>query len=80
MLDPEELERCFREWVVSLGMLCEGLQVSMDDKSKGKKPLHMVRAWVNELQLSLAQLKGDDKSNEISAVEQLLDLLGSKTR
>ena len=88
MLDPDELEICFREWTVSLGLLCEGLQVSIDgkairgshDKGKGKKPIHMVSAWVNDLKLSMAQVKVADKSNEISAIEQLLDLLELKNQ
>ena len=83
LVDPKELEKCFHEWVVSLGLLSKGLQVSIDgktirgshDKAKGKKPIHMVSAWVNELQLTLAQVKVAHKSNEISAIEQLLDLL-----
>jgi predicted transposase YbfD/YdcC len=45
------------------------------DKTLGKKAIHMVSAWAVENQLVLGQVKVDDKSNEITAIPQLLDLL-----
>ncbi len=85
-VDPASLERSFFEWVKSLGQLSEGLQISIDgkvirgshDKQREKKPIHMVSAWVNGLQLSLAQLKVSDKSNEVDAIQKLLELLDVK--
>jgi predicted transposase YbfD/YdcC len=45
------------------------------DKTLGKKAIHMVSAWAEENRLVLGQVKVDDKSNEITAIPQLLDLL-----
>jgi predicted transposase YbfD/YdcC len=45
------------------------------DETLGKKAIHMVSAWAVENQLVLGQVKVDDKSNEITAIPQLLDLL-----
>ncbi len=45
------------------------------DKASGKSPLHMVSAWGCEQRLVLAQIATDAKSNEITAVPQLLKLL-----
>jgi predicted transposase YbfD/YdcC len=45
------------------------------DKTLGKKAIHMVSAWAAENHVVLGQIKVDDKSNEITAIPQLLDLL-----
>lgn len=45
------------------------------DKATGKSALHLVSAWASELRISLGQVAVDDKSNEITAVPQLLALL-----
>jgi predicted transposase YbfD/YdcC len=45
------------------------------DKTLGKKAIHMVSAWAEENRLVLGQVKVDDKSNEITAIPQLLDLI-----
>jgi len=48
------------------------------DKASGKSPLHMVSAWGCDQRLVLAQIATDAKSNEITAVPQLLKLLSLK--
>ena len=45
------------------------------DSSKGKSAIHMVSVWANKNRLVLAQAKVEDKSNEIEATPQLLDLM-----
>ena len=45
------------------------------DKGKGKGAIHMVSAWASENQLVLGQVKVTDKSNEITAIPKLLNLL-----
>lgn len=81
-LDPEELESCFLGWVKSVSDLTKGEVVSIDGKSirgskdKGSKSIvHMVSAWANINQLSLGQVKVNDKSNEITAIPKLLEVL-----
>ena len=64
---------------------CEGV-VAIDgkvlrrsfDKASGKSPLHMVSAWGCEQRLVLAQIATDAKSNEITAVPKLLEMLTLK--
>lgn len=81
MILPEEFERCFRSWVSSVCQRTNGEIVSIDGKTvrgsadKGKNPIHMVSAWAREQQLVLGQLAVDEKSNEITAVPNLLDML-----
>lgn len=45
------------------------------DKTIGKAAIHMVSAWVAENRMVLGQVKVDDKSNEITAIPELLTLL-----
>jgi len=82
-IDPEAFAACFRSWVAAL-CDCLGLeQVAIDgkalrrshDKGKGKAALHLVSAWACASQLTLAQQATDAKSNEITAIPKLLELL-----
>jgi len=78
-LDPLEFEACFFEWVQSISAKVEGV-IAIDgktlrrshDKANGKKALHMVSAWAAENRLVLAQVAVDQKSNEITAIPELL--------
>jgi len=81
-LNPEAFEKCFLEWTHHLVKRTSGSIVSIDGKtirgSKGKgnkSAIHMVSAWVDENQITLGQLKVQDKSNEITAIPMLLDAL-----
>jgi predicted transposase YbfD/YdcC len=82
MLDPDKFEVVFREWVQLISKRIEGEVISIDGKTLrgakeyGKKsPIHMVSAWANTNNLVLGQLKVNEKSNEITAIPQLLDVL-----
>ena len=77
-----ELRECFVEWVQSIATLTDGRIVSIDGKrlcnsgSNGKKAfIHMVSAWCSSNNMVLGQVKTDQKSNEITAIPSLLDLL-----
>ncbi|MEL6352913.1 MAG: ISAs1 family transposase, partial [Cyanobacteria bacterium J06627_28] len=48
------------------------------DKGNGKEAIHMVSAWASENRLALGQVKGADKSNEITAIPKLLNILDIK--
>lgn len=83
MLDPEEFGSRFIRWVEALSERTEGDIVSVDgkvlrksfDKASAKAAIHMVSAFSAANELVLGQLKTDDKSNEITAVPKLLELL-----
>ena len=83
---PDAFQECFSNWVTSLmGPKEEGEKrhVAIDgktlkgsrDKAKGLGPLHLVSAWASERGLTLAQVATDEKSNEITAIPQLLKLI-----
>ena len=82
-LNPEEFEKSFLEWVKAIHELTEGQVIAIDGKQlrgsqdapEGKAAIYMVSAWATENQLVLGQRKVDDKSNEITAVPQLLKML-----
>lgn len=83
LLEPTQLQDCFVSWVKSIAELSLGEVVSIDGKSArhsydrgaGKGAIHMVSAWASENQLVLGQVKVADKSNEITAIPKLLNLL-----
>ncbi len=81
-IDSQQFESCFVQWVTSLAKLSKGQVVAIDGKTirgakeHGKKSLvHMVSAWACENNLVLGQIKVNEKSNEITAIPDLLDLL-----
>lgn len=81
-IDPVLFERCFTEWVSGLAQLKPREVVSIDGKtirgakaSGHKSPVHMVSAWASENQMVLGQVKVSEKSNEITAIPQLLKVL-----
>lgn len=82
LIDPAALQQRFISWVQSMAKISEGQIVSIDGKrlcnsgEQGKKAIiHMVSAWSNANNMVLGQLKVNDKSNEITAIPALLDLL-----
>ena len=81
LLNPKEFEKSFLSWVRSIAKKTKGEIVSIDgktvcgSKASKAKAIHMVNAWANANQLVLGQVKTDEKSNEITAIPTLLDLL-----
>lgn len=82
-LSPEHFQDCFVAWVSSLATLFPGEVVAIDgktlrhsyDRQHARAAIHRVSAWASEQSLVLGQLKTGDKSNEITAIPQLLDVL-----
>ena len=82
-LNPEQFRKCFVQWIQVVNESMPGQIVPIDgkqllrshDKILDKNAIHMVSAWAAENRLVLGQVKVDDKSNEITAIPQLLDLL-----
>lgn len=81
VLDPKQFLDCFIRWTQSLRTAVEQELVALDGKAlrrainQGECPKVMVSAWAVASGLSLGQLKVADKSNEITAVPQLLRVL-----
>tara|TARA_B110000008_G_C16885450_1_gene530665 strand:+ start:149 stop:1255 length:1107 start_codon:yes stop_codon:yes gene_type:complete len=81
-IDSSQFETCFIEWVKSIAELVPKEVIAIDGKtirgakSKGNKsPIHMVSAFASSNNLVLGQVKTDEKSNEITAIPKLLELL-----
>jgi len=81
-IDSSQFETSFIDWVNTISTLSKGQVIAIDGKtlrgakSKGKKsPVHMVSAWANQNNLVLGQVKVNEKSNEITAIPELLDTL-----
>lgn len=82
-LDSEAFGHYFIEWIDSLRGLTNGEVVAIDgkrmrgsyDKADGKSAIHMVSAYATNSHLCIGQLATAEKSNEITAIPQLLDLL-----
>jgi predicted transposase YbfD/YdcC len=83
-LDPDAFERCFQSWMTKLTELSGGKLVAIDGKSlrqsfahawEKNAMAHMVSAFVEANRMCFAQVKTDGKGQELSAIEQLLDML-----
>ena len=79
-IKPEELEKMYRDWVTPYVGSCFQKQINVDGKTvRGAgSHLHMVSAWIREDGVTLGQLKTDEKSNEITAIPELLESLDIK--
>jgi predicted transposase YbfD/YdcC len=82
VLDAEQFQRCFVAWVAAVSGHSEDV-IAIDGKTvrrsgrkrKGQEPIHMVSAFATRQRLVLGQVKVAEKSNEITAIPKLLDLL-----
>jgi predicted transposase YbfD/YdcC len=85
-VDPAELTQCFIAWTSALSEASGGDMVSIDgktlrhsfDRATSTAAIHMVSAWASANRLVLGQLKVEEKSNEITAIPRLLQLLDLK--
>ncbi len=82
MLEPKALQTAFREWMMGIAQLTQGGVLAIDGKTLrrslhkgGGGFVHMVSAWSSANRVVLGQLKTEEKSNEITAIPKLLDLL-----
>jgi predicted transposase YbfD/YdcC len=82
-IDPQQFQTCFINWVKSINTLINGDIISIDGKAlrhsfdtkNNKSMIHMVSAWLTSQRLVLGQVKVDEKSNEITAIPELLKVL-----
>jgi predicted transposase YbfD/YdcC len=82
-LDPGAFEKCLLSWTQAVQEAAENQLVAIDGKTlrgsrdheHGRAPIHVVSAWATVNKLSLGQVVISEKSNEITAIPQLLQLL-----
>jgi len=82
-IKPSEFEACLLSWITALHEITAGQIVAIDgktlrrsfDAAHSKSAIHMVSAWATANQISLGQVVVDEKSNEITAIPQLLKML-----
>tara|TARA_Y100000031_G_scaffold154246_1_gene201364 strand:+ start:84 stop:1223 length:1140 start_codon:yes stop_codon:yes gene_type:complete len=86
LLDGREFEKCFIEWMQEITNISKGEIIAIDGKTarrsfdtRGNKgPIHLVNAWACKNAVVLGQFKTEEKSNEITAIPKLLELLSIK--
>lgn len=84
LLNPKKFEQCLTEWSKYLQINYAGEIISIDGKSarrsgsKGVKPIHMVNAWANKNKIVLSCKALAEKSNEITAIPEVLSMLSLK--
>lgn len=80
-LDAEAFQRSFNRWVKHTFTVKPGQVVAIDGKTlrgskgNGTEAIHVVSAWAHEAGLVLGQQKTSEKSNEITAIPELLETL-----
>jgi predicted transposase YbfD/YdcC len=82
-ISPQQFEASFVSWTKLVSEVCSGEIIAIDgkrlrrsyDSSSGKSAIHMVSAWAHDARMVLAQVKVGDKSNEITAIPELLEVL-----
>jgi predicted transposase YbfD/YdcC len=85
LLDPDQFRAAFQRFMTAFSETCQGV-IAIDgkvlrrsfDRASGKSALHMVSAWGCEQRMVLGQIATDAKSNEITAVPELLKMLSLK--
>lgn len=88
-IDPQAFQVCFVEWISRMReksspvddsqrpvLAIDGKSLRRShDKSKGLGPLHLVSVWLTDVGLTLAQVATEEKSNEITAIPEVLQLI-----
>ncbi|MBG1239714.1 ISAs1 family transposase [Nostoc sp. NZL] len=82
-INPQEFQSCFLNWMKSIQKITSGEVVAIDgktlrssyDKNSDQSAIQMVSAWATTNKLVLGQVKVDEKSNEITAIPELLKVL-----
>jgi predicted transposase YbfD/YdcC len=85
-ISPQALHTCFLSWTQALNVNSDGLIIAIDGKTvrrshnrrEGRSALHLVRAWATEAGIALGQVATEVKSNEITAIPELLRQLELK--
>lgn len=84
IIAPDPFQKCFINWVEAMSRQLKLKQIPIDGKTmcgskrkttSGNRTVHIVSAWASENGFTLAQVRTDEKSNEITAIPELLELL-----
>lgn len=83
IIEPQQFQNSFLNWIKSLNKITEGEVIAIDgktlrhsyNKGKEKGAIHMVSAWATNNRLVLGQCKVEEKSNEITAIPELIKVL-----
>lgn len=83
LLSPVRFQECFVSWIQAVAEVVAGQVVAIDgktlrrsyDRRSAKAAIHMVSAWATQNRVVLGQLKTEEKSNEITAIPELLKVL-----
>jgi len=83
VLSPQALQACFLNWIQAVAQVTQGQVVAIDgktlrrsyDRRSAKAAIHMVSAWATHNRVVLGQVKTEEKSNEITAIPALLNVL-----
>ena len=88
LLNPAAFQQCFQQWLDSLSVSGDdesgdAQHIAIDgktlrrshDKRNGLGPLHIVSAWASNCGISLGQVATEEKSNEITAIPELLEMI-----
>jgi predicted transposase YbfD/YdcC len=82
-LEPEQFQACFTRWMAAIQQVTAGEIIAIDgkqvrrsfDAQPGKAAITLVSAWASTNRLVLGQRKVDEKSNELTAIPELLESL-----
>ena len=89
-IDSKQFERIFTEWTKDYFktqppekdeleiVAIDGKTVRNSNRIYGKKGIHIVSAWADKLGIVLSQMKTDEKTNEITVIQELLELMDLK--
>jgi predicted transposase YbfD/YdcC len=85
-LNPAEFEKGLLSWITALHAITGGQVIAIDgktlrrsfDAASSKAPIHMVSVWATANHVALGQVATDEKSNEITAIPKLLEMLEIK--
>lgn len=84
MIEAQQFQVVFEEWVWAVNEILQGQIINLDgtglrgshDERLGKRAIYRVSAWATENEIVLGQRTVDEKSNEITALPELLKMLG----
>jgi predicted transposase YbfD/YdcC len=88
LLNPAAFQHCFQQWLESLNVPCDDdcegkRRIAIDgktlrrshDQKNGLGPMHIVSAWASDCGVTLGQVATEEKSNEITAIPRLLEII-----
>lgn len=85
-VNPKQLQQCFLNWINAIFSFSGGEIIAIDgktlrgsyDSASDRKAIHMINAWACRNNIILGQFKTEEKSNEITAIPELLKVLDLK--